>query len=232
MDHVQYECLGLAPEPIYPYRGPQTLSGIDSIRDGKYRSKFASFRITLGNDGWGRHGNPTSVLEGMLNPATPATFAIGKKLRQSATDRLTRLVRLSVSSEQLPQASNKVELSDKKDALGIARPKIQYEVHSYTLRAIEEGFRISKEIFSAMDTHVEETKFHAEDWVTAAHPMGTCRMGTSPSDSVVDKFGRCHNHPNLFMVGASVFPTSSATNPVLTIAALALMSLDEMKKPI
>ena len=230
MDHVQYECLGEAPEPLYPYRGPQTISGIDSIRDGRYRSKFASFRITLGNDGWGRHGNPALVLEGLLNPATPAAFMIGKKLRQGAFDGLTRLVRLSISSEQLPQASNKVELSSKKDTLDIPRPKITYEVHSYTLRALEEAFRVTKEIFAAMDTRVKETAFHPENWVTAAHPMGTCRMGTNALDSVVDKFGRCHKHPNLFIVGASVFPTGSATNPVLTIAALTLMGLEEMKK--
>ena len=230
MDHVQYECLGEAPEPLYPYRGPQTISGINSIRDGRYRSKFASFRITLGNDGWGRHGNPALVLEGLLNPATPAAFMIGKKLRQGAFDGLTRLVQLSISSEQLPQASNKVELSSKKDTLDIPRPKITYEVHSYTLRALEEAFRVTKEIFAAMDTRVKETAFHPENWVTAAHPMGTCRMGTNALDSVVDKFGRCHKHPNLFIVGASVFPTGSATNPVLTIAALTLMGLEEMKK--
>jgi choline dehydrogenase-like flavoprotein len=59
--------------------------------------------------------------------------------------------------------------------------------------------------------------------------MGTCRMGTSKANSVVDRFGRCHNHPNLFIVGASVFPTGSATNPVLTLAALTLMTIDEIK---
>jgi choline dehydrogenase-like flavoprotein len=60
--------------------------------------------------------------------------------------------------------------------------------------------------------------------------MGTCRMGTDRSGSVVDKFGRCHNHPNLFIVGATVFPSGSATNPVLTLAALSLMTVDEIKK--
>ena len=63
-------------------------------------------------------------------------------------------------------------------------------------------------------THVGEEDFNINDWATAAHPMGTCRMGTDKTNSVVDKFGRCHNHPNLFMVGASVFPTGSASNPV------------------
>lgn len=232
MDHVQGECLGTARYPIYPFRGPQTISGIDSLRDGKYRSQFASFRITLGNDGWGRHGNPTSVLEEALNPDPDhvGDFSIGRKLRDATVNKLTRIVRLSVSTEQLPHRDNKVGLSDKVDDLGIPRPRIHYKVDDYTLNAIKEGYRVSKEIFHAMDTEVEHEEFDVKDWVTAAHPMGTCRMGTDKSNSVVDKFGRCHNHPNLFMVGASVFPTGSATNPVLTLSALTLMTVDEIKK--
>lgn len=232
MDHVQGECLGTARYPIYPFRGPQTISGIDSLRDGKYRSQFASFRITLGNDGWGRHGNPTSVLEEALNPDPDhvGDFSIGRKLRDATVNKLTRIVRLSVSTEQLPHRDNKVGLSDKVDDLGIPRPRIHYKVDDYTLNAIKEGYRVSKEIFHAMDAEVEHEEFDVKDWVTAAHPMGTCRMGTDKSNSVVDKFGRCHNHPNLFMVGASVFPTGSATNPVLTLSALTLMTVDEIKK--
>ena len=232
MDHVQGECLGTARDPIYPFRGPQTISGIDSLRDGKYRSQFASFRITLGNDGWGRHGNPTSVLEEALNPdpAHASKFSIGQKLRKAAVDKLTRIVRLSVSTEQLPHRDNRVGLSDKVDDLGIPRPRIHYKVDDYTLNALKEGYRVSKEIFRAMDAEVEHEEFNVKDWVTAAHPMGTCRMGTDKTNSVVDKFGRCHNHRNLFIVGASVFPTGAASNPVLTLSALTLMTVDEMKK--
>jgi glucose dehydrogenase len=231
MDHVQGECLALAAEPIYPFRGPQTICGIDTLRDGNYRSKFASFRLTLGNDGWGRAGNPTSVLEEMLNPADPATFSIGKKLRDNAVDKLTRLVRFGFSTEQLPHSDNRVELSSQVDPLGIPRPKITYKVHSYTQEALKQGYQISKELFRAMKaTHEGEADFNVDDWNTAAHPMGTCRMGTDKSDSVTDKFGRCHNYQNLFIVGASVFPTGSATNPVLTLAALTLMTIDEIKK--
>jgi glucose dehydrogenase len=232
MDHVQGECLGTAPIPIYPFRGPQTISGIDSLRDGKYRSQFASFRITLGNDGWGRQGNPTSVLEEALNPdpGQVGKFSIGQKLRKGVVDKLTRIVRLSISTEQLPHGDNRIVLSDKVDDLGIPRPRIHYKVDDYTLKALDEGFRVSKEIFRAMDVQLEHETFDRKDWVTAAHPMGTCRMGANKTNSVVDKFGRCHNHANLFIVGASVFPTSAASNPVLTLSALALMAVDEMKK--
>ena len=52
------------------------------------------------------------------------------------------------------------------------------------------------------------------------HPAGGCRMGTNPAASVCDSHGRTHDHPNLFLLGSGVFPTSAASNPTLTIAAL------------
>jgi choline dehydrogenase-like flavoprotein len=57
---------------------------------------------------------------------------------------------------------------------------------------------------------------------TAAHIMGTLLTGEDPSDSVVDRWGRAHEVPNLWIVGSSVFPTSATANPTLTIAALTL----------
>ena len=234
MDHVQGEALAMAPEPIFPFRGPQTLCGVDSLRDGNYRRRFASFRLTLGNDGWGREGNPTSVLEGMLNPFKPAEFRIGAALRDEAVNRLIRLVRIGFSTEQLPHASNCVTLSGQMDDLGIERPLIRYQVHDYTQQALQNGYRVAREIFHAMgaEPHSEEPdggqSFNPVKWNTAAHPMGTCRMGTDASNSVVNGFGECHSHSGLYVVGASVFPTGSATNPVLTLAALALMTADNI----
>ena len=57
---------------------------------------------------------------------------------------------------------------------------------------------------------------------TPSHQCGTARMGADPDTSVVDPFCRSHDHGNLFIVDASVLPTSAAANPSLTIAALAL----------
>ncbi len=57
---------------------------------------------------------------------------------------------------------------------------------------------------------------------TPSHQCGTARMGIDPTASVVDTYCRSHDHKNLFIVDASVLPTSAAVNPALTIAALAL----------
>lgn len=58
------------------------------------------------------------------------------------------------------------------------------------------------------------------------HPAGGCRMGTDPSESVCDSFGRTHDHENLFVVGAPTLPTAGCTNGTLTFAALTLRSAD------
>jgi choline dehydrogenase-like flavoprotein len=60
------------------------------------------------------------------------------------------------------------------------------------------------------------------DGRTPSHQCGTARMGADPMTSVVDTFCRSHDFKNLFIVDASVLPTSAAVNPALTIAALAL----------
>lgn len=55
-----------------------------------------------------------------------------------------------------------------------------------------------------------------------SHQCGTARMGNDPGTSVVDADLKTHDLDNLYIVDASVLPTSAAVNPSLTIAALAL----------
>jgi len=55
-------------------------------------------------------------------------------------------------------------------------------------------------------------------------------MGRSPGDSVVDAKCRAHDHHNLYVLGSSLFPTSSTANPTSTIAALALRAAEAIKK--
>ena len=63
----------------------------------------------------------------------------------------------------------------------------------------------------------------------AGHIIGTARMGNDPKSSVVDGDLRSHDHPNLFILGSAVFPTSATANPTLTIAALSLRAADQVK---
>ena len=54
----------------------------------------------------------------------------------------------------------------------------------------------------------------------AGHVIGTHRMGSDPTQSVVDANQQSHDHPNLWIVGSGSFPTEATPNPTLTIAAL------------
>jgi choline dehydrogenase-like flavoprotein len=54
------------------------------------------------------------------------------------------------------------------------------------------------------------------------HHCGTVRMGDDPRESVLDRDCKAHDVDNLYVVDASCFPSSSACNPMLTIAANAL----------
>jgi len=56
--------------------------------------------------------------------------------------------------------------------------------------------------------------------VVSAHAMGGCAMGMDPASSVVDESGRHHQVDNLSVHDGSVFPTSLAANPQLSIYAL------------
>lgn len=57
---------------------------------------------------------------------------------------------------------------------------------------------------------------------TNSHQCGTAVMGEDPAHSVVDPRGRAHDLDNLWICDSSVFPSSAALNPALTIAANAL----------
>jgi gluconate 2-dehydrogenase alpha chain len=55
----------------------------------------------------------------------------------------------------------------------------------------------------------------------STHAYGGTRMGDDPDTNVVDRYGFCHEVPNLGILGASVMGTSGARNPTLTAQALA-----------
>ena len=64
------------------------------------------------------------------------------------------------------------------------------------------------------------------------HPAGGCRMGSDPSQSVCDSYGRTHDHPNLFVVGAPTLPTGGCTNATITFVALTLRSASHIAQTI
>jgi choline dehydrogenase-like flavoprotein len=57
--------------------------------------------------------------------------------------------------------------------------------------------------------------------LSAYHPLGTCRMGSDPSSSVVNQQQEVHDLKNLFIADGSVVNGPLGVNPQITIMALA-----------
>lgn len=65
---------------------------------------------------------------------------------------------------------------------------------------------------------------------TSFHPQGTCRMGRDPRTTVVNPRGETHDVKNLYVVDASLLPTSIGYNPSETVYALAHYVAEQMLK--
>jgi choline dehydrogenase-like flavoprotein len=238
MDHPGGEGAGIMPFEVFPFRGPQSTSGVDSFRNHDRRGDYASFKLTIGNDGWGRTKHPYDTLTELTGgtQAKPSpTFLYGQALRDKLRGTITRQLRIAYAMEQLPDESNRVELHDTTDELGIPKPKITYSVDDYVFKGAAETQKVIHNIFDLLGVAASEREFTnlaQFGYSGSAHIMGTTKMGDDPRSSVVDAQCRAHDHRNLFIVGGSVFPTGAAANPTLMTAALALRSVDSIKTAI
>jgi choline dehydrogenase-like flavoprotein len=64
--------------------------------------------------------------------------------------------------------------------------------------------------------------------VTSAHMQATNKMGLSPRDSVVSTEFRVWRTRELYVVDASVFPTSIGANPMQSVYTFAKIFADRM----
>ena len=132
--------------------------------------------------------------------------------------------------EQLPRSDSYVTLdSERTDDRGNPVPEIHWSVGDRALRTIERANEIQRSILEELGAEVE--------WVAgpdatgpAYHHMGTTRMSADPDAGVVDADCRTHDLDNCWIASSSVFPTSGAMNPTLTIAALALRIADDVER--
>ncbi|MEV0905454.1 GMC family oxidoreductase [Streptomyces hokutonensis] len=233
MDHLTEEVVGLLGEPVFPFRGPQTTLGIETFRDGPFRKNNGAFRMTIGNDGWGRTEAPEVSLDHLMwNPDTKKILKTGSELQQALNHRVTRMLRFSYSTEQLPNPANRVTLSDELDALDVPRPKITYQIDDYSKAALAYGHSVARRIWQYLENTAGAEEVDPLQptlkYKGSGHLMGTMRMGTEKYNSVVDEFGQSHDHPGVWVVGSSVFPTSGTANPTITLSALTLRTADKL----
>ena len=81
---------------------------------------------------------------------------------------------------------------------------------------------VEEEIYPGVNiqSNDELTRFIADNAWTVFHPCGTCRMGTGPTDSVVDPSLNVHGMQGLRVADASVFPsipTGNTNGPAIMV---------------
>ena len=136
-------------------------------------------------------------------------------------DRYNYLAGVGANGDCLPYPDNFLELSGEKDALGIPKPRVNFTYGENEQRMSAHAAKLMAAAWRAAGA--------SDIWTfeRSAHTIGTCRMGTNPTESVVDPWGRSHDLPNLWISDNSTFPAALAANPALTIMALALRSADK-----
>jgi choline dehydrogenase-like flavoprotein len=97
--------------------------------------------------------------------------------------------------------------------------RIRYRMRAEAIRRVKLHRRL---ITSALEDYRIRLIKQAHNNEQLAHACGTCRFGDDAQTSVLDRNNRAHDLVNLFIVDGSFFPSSSGTNPALTIAANAL----------
>ena len=138
-------------------------------------------------------------------------------------------MRLLLNLEQAPKRDNRIVLSRERDSLGCSRVNLHWTWTKHEQAELERTRRVfAGALESAGYGSVRLEELTPDP--NAHHHAGTTRMHADPRLGVVDADSRVHGVENLFVVGASVFPTAGFANPMLTIVALAARLGDRLRR--
>ncbi len=209
--HTFAVAFGVMPEPVNFHRGTRQ-SGI--VLDEQYHKPkrgFAGGYIieTIAFDPW----TVSNIVGGWGHANTVFT------------DSYDHLSGIFVTGEDPPEASNRISLhATERDQHGLPVPVIEYADHANTLAMRDHCLNRSRAIFESLGA----SDFYGGDVPVGAHNMGVARMSENPDDGVTNRWGQIHDIPNLFVSDGSLFSTSAAPNPTLTIVALAIRQADHI----
>ncbi len=162
----------------------------------------------------------------MAHLITDESGLFGEELVQ-AMQAYNHIAAIGVLGEILPDERNQVAIHPSlKDRYGIPAPYVQFSLFENDRRIMRAGIAKARQVLEAAGA--TETHFVPR----YAHLVGTCRMGFTPSDSVVDRWLRSWDVPNLLICDGSVLPTQGSANPALTISALAARSAGWLRKAV
>lgn len=142
-------------------------------------------------------------------------------------------VQLHAMAEQAPHPASRVTLAQATDRFGLRRPRLAWHPTAADLDSIVRSEALLGEALAdaGIGRLVDPLSAPQVRWQVSGqwHHMGTTRMHVDPTLGVVDPDGRVHGLENLWVTGASVFPTGGYANPTLTLVALALRLADHLE---
>ncbi|MGQ0646519.1 MAG: GMC family oxidoreductase [Gemmatimonadaceae bacterium] len=170
-------------------------------------------------------------IDARFDAALPIGFALrnppkgipswGPEFKKWLAHVYTRQMTMYSHTTSLPMERNNVTLDPKlKDEWGLPALRITYEDHPDDIRIMKFLNARAREMHDAAGA---KRTWGNEPGVSggSAHFLGTCRMGTDPMKSVIDKDHRTHDVRNLFICDGSSLVTSGRGQPTMTIMALA-----------
>jgi choline dehydrogenase-like flavoprotein len=213
----------LFEHPLNEYKGVISGAGIvDFVPSDPKRGFYGGGRLTA-------RGYQTPLTLGLngLSPGAPRWGAGYKKaLREEANHRMN----INCFVTQMPLETNYVDLDpDMKDEWGLPAMRITSTSHPDDIKNMEFFRQKSVEILEAAGA-TKVWSSPVSDSRGGAHNRGTCRMGNDPKTSVVDKYHRAHDVPNLFIVDGSNLVTGGRNHPTMTIQALAYRAAEHLIK--
>ncbi len=183
-----------------------------------------------------KRGYTFQVLRGPLPVESSLSLIARKKLKLGSKTFIddflsiyNHTAHMTIITEDFPEASNKIELDwSKKNKFNQPGISINYQLSHNSKRMLSHGLTSGRRLLKEAGAY--KTFAFGPVRSTGWHIMGTCKMGEDPKDSIVNKFGKCHDIENLFIVDSSIFPSSSGVNPASTIHALSLYISDNILK--
>ena len=193
--------VGLGLHEAYGIEVEAMLDGIDN---------FDGSTITTGLD-YGAYDGPFRTASGSALLYFENRWKFGFRRE---TGRWRQTLPIVIVVEELPRDGDRIEIG------ADGRPRaIGGEPSAYAIQGAERALESLPEILSALPVErIEKRNVRP----TESHLQGSLRMGTDPARSVVDENQIHHAYRNLVVVGSSVFPSCSAANPSLTVAAMSL----------
>ena len=217
METLHFTSSALHPEPLGSYRGLPS----DAI--------CWDFNAPDAIDGvvGGARFTPTTAEADLIGPINHARRVVGgwgRAHKQRMADTFGRVLSVGAIGENLPDAGSFIDLDpERTDEHGVPIARIHSHLGDMELRRLRFMAKTCREILAASGAGKPFEEYGVYDQFLSTHVFGGCRMGNDAGSSVVDANCRSHRWKNLFVVDASVFPsTGGGESPSLTIEALAV----------